>query len=354
MDEILYGDIKKICREDNIEFDKLKNQSIMVTGATGLVGSQIVRTLLVANELKKLNMKIIAVVRNLQKAKNVFSDIFEKSDIEFYVWDIMNPSQYEQKIDYIVHCASITTSKIMVEKPVETIQTAIYGTDHILKLAVKNAVKGFVYLSSMEMYGRPDTKLISVSEKDLGYIDILKVRSNYPESKRMCESLCVAYQSQYELPVKIARLAQTFGAGVDLKNENRVFAQFAKSAMFHEDIILHTNGESEGNYCYTSEAVEAILMLLTQGESGEAYNIVNENTHTTIKNMAFLVADEIADGEIEVIFDMPTSANTYGYAPQTKMKLNSQKMRNLGWSPQIGLQEAYARMIKSFEYQLAH
>lgn len=351
MDKVLAEDIKSVCQDENIEFDKFKNSSIMVTGATGLVGSQIVKTLAVANKIRNLNIKIIAVVRSVEKAQKIFGELLNQDNIEVCVWDIINPAWYESKIDYVVHCASVTTSKTMIEKPVDTIQTAIYGTDHVLKLAVKNYVKGFVYLSSMEMYGLPDTKLSSVCEKDLGYIDILKVRSNYPESKRMCESLCVAYQSQYELPVKIARLAQTFGAGVDFESENRVFAQFAKSAMFHKNIVLHTTGKSEGNYCYTSDAVRAILMLLTKGENGEAYNIVNEDTHTTIRDMAYLVVNEVAGNQINVDFDIPAE-NVYGYAAETKMKLSSEKMRKLGWEPQVGLKEAYQRLIQSFEYQL--
>ena len=160
----------------------------------------------------------------------------------------------------------------------------------------------------------------------------------------MCECLCTAYAAQYGLNVVSARLAQTFGAGI-LPTEGRVFAQFAKSAVNGEDIVLHTTGESEGNYVYTADAIRAILLLLTEGKSGEAYNIANEESHITIRHMAELVAEEIADNKIKTIIDIPEDSASLGYAPPVKMWLDASKMQNLGWKPNVGLIEAYRRMI---------
>ena len=196
----------------------------------------------------------------------------------------------------------------------------------------------------MEVYGAFDNLDHEVTEDDLGYIDPLKVRSNYPEAKRLCENMCIAYLQEYGIPVKIARLAQTFGAGI-LQNENRVFAQFARSVINNENIILHTKGLSEGNYCYTRDCMTGLLTILLKGKDGEAYNVSNPNSHTTIVDMAKMVAHKIAKGNIEVLFDIPET-NTFGYAADTKMKLNSNKLQQLGWKPEIGLEEAYKRMIE--------
>jgi nucleoside-diphosphate-sugar epimerase len=178
----------------------------------------------------------------------------------------------------------------------------------------------------------------------LGFVNPLVVRSNYPESKRMCENLCVAYNSEYGVPVKIARLAQTFGAGV-LPSENRVFAQFARSAMEKKNIVLHTTGKSEGNYAYLSETIMAIMLILLKGKNAEAYNVANEECHTTIADMAKMVAEEIANGEIKVVFDIPED-NVFGYAADTHMRLSSEKLRDLGWKPKVGLKDAYIRMMR--------
>lgn len=328
-----------ILKNSSIPLEELRNSICLVTGATGLIGSQLVRALVNFDA----NITVIALIRNEEKARSIYGELTNK--IVFVKADITSPISWEGNVDYIIHCASVTTSKIMVSRPVETLVTAIDGTKNILEFARTKGVKSMVYVSSMEMYGTFDEAGYEVREENLGYVDPLKVRSNYPESKRLCENMCVAYLSEYFVPVKIARLSQTFGAGV-LKGENRVFAQFARSVIRGENIVLHTEGLSEGNYCYTRDAVKALLILLIKGADGEAYNISNPETHTTIADMAYMVANKIAEGRIKVIFEIP-EANKYGYASDVKMKLNSDKMQALGWIPEVGLEEAYRRLIGS-------
>lgn len=335
MNEILKDDLKYIMEYD-LPYELLKGKTVLVTGATGLIGVSLVRSLLYMGDIK-----VLAFVRNENKAKSIYE---QNSNLEIVIGDIINPIDIIETVDYIFHCASVTTSKIMVEQPVETLITSIEGTKHILNLAKEKRCKSVVYVSSMEVYGAFDNLDHEVTEDDLGYIDPLKVRSNYPESKRLCENMCIAYLQEYGIPVKIARLAQTFGAGI-LQNENRVFAQFARSVINNENIILHTKGLSEGNYCYTRDCMTGLLTILLKGKDGEAYNVSNPNSHTTIVDMAKMVAHKIAKGNIEVLFDIPKT-NTFGYAADTKMKLNSNKLQQLGWKPEIGLEEAYKRMIE--------
>lgn len=346
MKEVLEEDFQQIAKS-NVPWEELKNRTFLITGATGLIGSLLVKFLLFANRECGLGAKVFAVVRNTEKADRIFAE--DKSDaLSYVVADLAkDPIHFEGECDYIVHAAAVTASKVMVSDPVGTIRTAIDGTEKMLQLAVEKKTKAFVYISSMEIYGQPKTEG-KTAEKDLGYIDIETVRSCYPEGKRMCECLCTAYASQYGVNVISARLAQTFGAGI-LPTENRVFAQFARSAMRGENIILHTTGESEGNYVYTADAIRAILTLLVKGKAGEAYNIANEESHITIREMAELVADEIAGGKIQAVIDIPKDSASLGYAPPVKMWLDASRMRALGWQPQTGLVDAYRRMIRWME-----
>lgn len=344
-----------IIAESDLPLEELKNSSLLITGATGLIGSQLVRAVAACNRHKNTGIKILALVRSREKAERIFGELAEREDVEIVVGDVTKPFDTyikdDMSVDYIIHTASITASKQMISMPVETIMTAIEGTRNILELAAAKHSKSVIYASSMEVYGSfdaQDGKSRLVSEKDMGYIDPLTVRSNYPLCKRMCENLCVAYFSQYGVPVKSARLSQTFGAGI-LPGENRVFAQFARSAMSGQNIVLHTKGLSEGNYCYTRDTVRALLIMLVRGKNGEAYNISNENCHITIADMAKMVCEKIADGNIEVVFDIPES-NLFGYAADTKMTLDSSKMRSLGWEPTVDLKEAYLRMMQSMRY----
>lgn len=342
-DSVLTEDFKSIT-ESNLPLEEFRNARFLITGATGLIGSLLIRFLLYANREYDLNVQIKAVVRNVEKAKLIFSE--EATDALSYVVADLAKSGicYEGDCDYMIHAAAVTASKVMVSDPIGTIRTAIDGTEKMLQLAVEKKVKSFVYISSMEIYGQPKAEG-KTTEKDLGYVDIGTVRSCYPEGKRMCECMCTAYASQYGVNVKSARLAQTFGAGI-LPSEGRVFAQFARSAINGEDIVLHTTGESEGNYVYTADAIRGILMLLLKGEKGEAYNIANEESHITIRNMAELVAREITGNKIRVVVDIPEDSAALGYAPPVKMWLDASKMRSLGWNPTTGLVDSYRRMIR--------
>lgn len=344
-DKYLQEDLEFIANS-NISLDEMYNKTILVTGATGLIGSQIVKSLVCINRIKNANIKIIALVRDKKKVNIVFEEIKDNKNLKFIFTDLTKKILINDEIDYIIHTASATSSKFFVNYPVETIDIALSGTKNILEIAKEKNISGMVYLSSMEAFGITNPNLESVSEKDLGYIDIHNIRSCYSESKRMIECMCSCYSFQYNIPIKIARLSQVFGTGVSL-DENRIFAQFAKSVINKSDIVLHTKGESYGNYCYTRDAIIAIFLLLLRGNIGEAYTIANEESNIKIKDMAYMVANKIANGNINVKFDIPNDNMKYGYAPDVKMKLNSSKMRMLGWNPQIGLEESYRRMIYS-------
>lgn len=341
MNKILKDDFDTIINS-HLDLKIFKNSSILITGATGLIGSLAVRFFLYANEKLKLNTTVYAMVRNLTKAKKIYIN-YPQNNLNYVNCDLTcDDITINHQVDFIIHAASITKSKLLISKPVDAIKVALNGTEKVLDFAVRNKTKSFLYISSMEVYGQPHVNGM-VDENDLGYIDLSKPRSCYPEGKRMCECMCEAYRSQYGLNTKIARLAQTFGAGI-LPGENRVFAQFARSIINHQDIVLHTKGLSEGNYVYTADSLRAILMLLVSSNSFGAYNVVNENSHMTIKHMANLVIDQLGDGKQKIVIDIPN--NDMGYAPEVHIMLSSTKIeKDLGWRPKVNLIDSYRRMI---------
>jgi UDP-glucuronate decarboxylase len=344
-DNILQEDLYEISNCKQIEWHKLSGKSILVTGGTGLIGSQIVKALACANRIKELNMNICVLARNYNKVQKILGELVDRKDINIILQDIQQLKDISLKVDYIIHGASVTSSQEFVKSPVETIDVGLIGTKNILEIGRKNSIEGMVYLSSMEVYGVSDFNLESVNETDYGYIDPLDIRSSYSEGKRMIECMCSAYVSQYNMPIKVARLVQTFGPGIE-KNDNRVFAQFARSVMLKKDIILHTTGETLRSYCYTRDAIIAILMLLTKGNQGEAYNIANEEETISIKDMAQMLVEHYGNDEMKVIIKLE-DIRKYGYAPVIKMRINTDKMKLLGWQPKITLLDMYNRMIQS-------
>lgn len=346
LDEVLQLDIESVVGS-SLSIEELKEQTVLITGATGLIGSQLVKLLCCYNRIQNKKINIIACVRNEDKASKVFGELLESPYLSLEVGDINDGIQVEGEVDYIIHGASATSSKYFVTNPVETILTAIDGTNHILRLAKEKQVKGFVYLSSLEVYGVPD-KDGYITESDYGYIDPLSIRSSYSEGKRMVECLCISYGHQYHIPVKIARLSQTFGAGVDY-NDGRVFAEFARCAMENRNIILKTAGNTVRSYCYSADALSAILLILQKGVSGEAYNVTNMNTIISIKDMAQLVCDIFKDSQIQVQFEIPDDLASFGFNPEMVIKLDSRKLMELGWEPQVALEEMFTRLVKSMK-----
>jgi nucleoside-diphosphate-sugar epimerase len=343
--EAVQQDIERIVSDLRLPWAAMKDSAVLVTGATGLVGSFLVRTLRAASDRHGLNLYIIGNGKNQDKVQKLIDEC--RADFAIGT-DICKPFPREvlpERVDYIFHCAAITKSAEMVAKPVDVITTAADGTRNMLDLAKERKCKGFLFLSSMEVYGQ--TELAEVRETDLGVIDLTNPRSSYPESKRFCESLCVAYAKQYGVPIKIARPAQTFGAGTS-KDDLRVFAQFARSAVNGKDITLHTEGKSRGNYCYTADTVSGLLYVLLMGNACEAYNIANPEASATIREMAEMVAKEVGDSKIKVIVAIPKDIAERGYAPDVGYRLNADKLKALGWQPQYGLTDMYMRMIEDW------
>ena len=314
----------------------------LITGATGYIGSQLVRFLLGTGE------SVAVLVRDEAKARRMFDDTVHilAADIA----DTASMRRIDLPIGQLVHCAATTKSAEMASHPVETADGIVLGTRNVLELARRCHARSMVFLSSMEVYGSLDTPAGTRTTEDcMGAIDILQPRSSYPLGKRMAEQYCSAYAQEYGVPVKIARLAQTFGSGVP-REESRVFAQFARSALQGEDIVLHTRGQSVGNYCSIDDVIDAIVFLLAHGKNGEAYNVVNEANTMRIKDMAEVALQTLGNGRSHIVYDIPES-NAYGYAPDTGLRLSGGKLANLGWCATKTLADMYRDIAKTWQME---
>ena len=315
--------------------EQLTRKKFLVTGATGLIGSTLVRCLLSMNR----GIEITIPVRSKAKAATIFG---ENESLHIVECDLVNwIRNLDESFDYVIHCASPTAGKYMVEHPVETYELAIESTKALLNYGRMKSVKSLVYVSSLESYGQiMDDHMIS--ETDQGYIDIFSSRSSYPMGKRAAEYLCFAYSSEYDVPIKIARLTQTFGAGVAV-DDSRVFAQFARSVIGNSDIVMHTKGESAKPYCYTTDCISAILYILLKGANGEAYNVANPSTYISIRGLAEFLCENF-NPQIKVVVKENLEM---GYAPVTKLNLSVEKLLSLGWRPRYNLREMFSRLIDS-------
>ena len=337
--EVLKNDLLEIVNSDMIDWNLYDNKTIFITGSTGLIGSLIVRAIQLRNKIYSSNIKLCLLVRSKEKGINLFGD---DQNIRYIENSLETFIPYDINIDYIIHAASPTKSKFFIEKTVETLNTAVLGTQKILELARVNNIESMIYLSSMEMYGTMSCD--NVNENDYGFIDVKNVRSCYPEGKRISELYSYCYLMEYGVPVKIARIAQTFGPGIDVKNENRVYKFFADCVLNKKNIVLKSTGSTIINYGYTTDVVKGLLCILQKGMNGESYNLVGDKTGMTILDSAKWLAEEFGDGQVQVIIDIPKE--NAGFAPDNNMILNNDKIRSLGWLPIHDLKDGYRSLLE--------
>lgn len=349
---IFRDDLDRLASYDYIPWQELKGKTIFITGATGLIGYTVVCALLRYNQLFDAGIKVVALVRSIEKAGAKFNQqITDGCDITFILGTAEHIPEIVGKIDYIIHGACPTSSQYFVDHAVETINTIITGTKNVLDLARKKNVSGVVFLSSMEAYGtiyerRP------LSENDLGYIDLTSPRSSYPEGKRFAENMCCAYAEEYGVPVTTARLVQTFGPGVK-KDDGRVFAYATRCALNGEDICLKTDGSKENMYLYSADAAGAILFLLVNGERRTAYNVGNDESYCSVKEMVQTVADVLGNGKVSVLTNCGAeeseSPQKNIYWPNGYLMMDISKLKSAGWTAHVPLGEMFRRMAACFE-----
>lgn len=320
----------------NLPFEQFKNKTFLITGGTGLIGSSFIEVLLKLNK-KEYNCKIYCICRNIDFAKKRF---LPDNNLIFIKHDISKELNIDVHFDYILHLASNTQPKKYAEEPVETILTNIIGLQNILKLSDTNT--RILFTSSCEIYGENRNDVDLFNEDYCGYINCNTLRAGYTEGKRCSEALCQAYIKQFNKDIVIARLARLYGPSV-LKNDTRAINQFLNKALNNEDVILKSEGNQEYSFLYSLDAVSALFTILLKGKCGEAYNVADEKSNITLKDLAYLVANE---RNVKVKFELPSELEKTGYSVVMKSKLDNSKLKALNWNSIYNIQTGIKNTIK--------
>ena len=320
MNRVLEDDLKTIIAED-LSWEKLKNKTVMITGASGMVGSYMLYVLLMLNDEKHYGIKVDAVMRNVNKLPE---EIRNREDVNVVVADVTKDIPDVGDIDYIIHAASPASPLIMQNQPVETIAANTIGTFKTLELAKEKNAEGYLFISSREIYGQPDEGQEFFYENTYGFVDQLNPRSCYSEGKKAAETMCVCFHEEYGLNTKIARLAHTYGPGMSIY-DGRVQADFLKNVYHNEDIVLKSEGTAVRTYTYIADAIAGMYRILLDSED-IVYNIGNEAGKVSIRDLAEILVSIYPERGLKLVFDIP-EGGTKGTAPYTLGILSSEKLR---------------------------
>lgn len=333
-------DVDRVANID-LPWEKLKNKSVLITGATGLIGSFIVDVLMAKNN-KSLNCHIYALGRNIKRLQKRFDYCIDSDNLTILSGDVNKKLDFGvYTIDYIVHLASNTHPVAYAKDPIGTITTNVIGLYNLLEFAVECKAERFAFASSNEIYGENRGDIEKFNEEYCGYIDCNTMRAGYPESKRCGEALCQAYLSQKNVDVVIPRLTRSYGPTL-LSTDTKALSQFLHKAIAGEDIVLKSAGTQYYSYTYVADAVSGLLTVLLKGNSGEAYNISDEKSDITLKDLAAIIADIVGRN---VIFDLPDEVEVSGFSKATKARLESKKLQKLGWKAIYNIEEGIQRTI---------
>lgn len=305
-----------------LPWEKLDCCNILVTGATGLIGSCLIEVLM---SVRNKKYDVYASGRNEKRAWQRFRKYENDETFHFIKYDVLQPLSFDVDFQYIIHAASGACPAEFVNNPVEVIKANINGVDNLMKYGMEHGLKRLLYISSGEIYGEGDGR--EFTEDYSGYVNCMSPRSCYPSSKRATETLCMAYSAEYGIDVVVARPCHIYGPGFT-ESDNRVYAQFIRNVLRNEDIVMKSTGEQFRSWCYVTDCVAGLFHILLKGERGEAYNIADRNSNITIRQLAEMIA-EIAWRK--VVIDLPEKTEKTGFNVVSKSIFSTSKLEALGW-----------------------
>ncbi len=336
---VIEKDIKEIISVIRTDLRLLEGKNILITGASGMLASYLVYTLIYANEhIFKKEVQLYLVIR---KKTTPFGS---KKYIHYLHKDIAKDKLGVKNLHYIIHAASRAAPKIYTRNRLDTLNTNILGLYNVLSLVDKNT-RSILFFSSGEVYGEPKTAT-PIAENYRGTTDHLNQRSCYVEGKRISETICMNYFWEKNYPIKIARIFHTFGPGLNL-NDGRVFSDFIKDGLDRKDIEIKGDKNLVRPLLYIKDATIMFFKILLLGKNGEVYNVSNDENTISVGELAKIVCEVFNNsGEKKLKVKLNRQDNRY-YRGAVKQILPdiSKFKKAFGYTPAVSVSEAFTKTI---------
>ena len=328
----------------NMLWQQLDGKTVLVTGATGMLASYVTWLLLYLHEHGGVNVTVVALCRNQQKAEHYYGEYVGKPYFHLLIQDVCDPIKYEGPIDYAFHLAGNASPHFINTDPVGIMKANLLGTMNVLELAREKQTAKVLFASTREVYGKNEEAEL-LDEKAFGTLDPLDNRSCYPESKRAAESLIKSYYLQYGVAFNTVRIAHSYGPTMNLEDDGRVMADLMGDVVAGRDIVLKSSGEAIRAFIYVTDAIIGMFTILFHGETAAAYNLATETEPISIRDLAQLLASLRTDKTLQV--KISSDRDQQGYCAYRRTALDTTALEKLGWKPQISFTDGLSRTLLS-------
>ncbi|MCW2496479.1 NAD-dependent epimerase/dehydratase family protein [Jatrophihabitans sp.] len=345
---VVEGDLAEIL-DRPLPWEQLRGARVLVTGASGMLPSYAVYTLLALNDRLDAGITVYGLVRNEAKARALLADILDRPDFTLLVQDVSAAIDLDGPLDYVIHGASAARPSLHGSDPVGTIKANLLGSFNLLNLCVAKASKGFVLMSSAEVYGAQPAGTELIGEQSYGGLDILNPRACYSEGKRAAETISAVYQAQHGITCRVVRFGHIYGPGMAL-DDGRVQADFAANVVNGTDIVLNSDGSAVRTYTYVADAIAGMFYALLLG-TDTAYNVADAAGLVAIRDLAALFTQVRPERGLRLIFS--NAADERVYNPSKGQGLDSTRLAGLGWHASVDLPTGLDRMVTALEFDRA-
>ena len=306
---------------------------VLVTGGAGFIGSHLCDALL------NRGTRVLCLDNLFSSSKRNIEPHLQRPNFEFIRHDIVQPILLE--IDQIYNLACPASPVYYQRNPVKTVKANVIGTLNCLGIAKRVGAR-ILQASTSEVYGDPHVH--PQSEDYWGHVNPVGPRSCYDEGKRVAETLMVDYHRQNGVDIRIARIFNTYGPRMSVK-DGRVVSNFIVQALRGEPITVYGDGSQTRSFCYVSDLVAGLLALMETPDLFQPVNLGNPSEISMLE-LAETVRDKVGTGSDIVYAGLPQDDPTQRKPDVTLAR------DQLGWEPQVGLSEGLERTIAHFDERL--
>jgi len=329
MNQINLNDVETILKNIGNKIEHFQNKKILISGGSGFLGSWI------CDVFVKVGVNVTCLDNFSSGLKSNIEHLMNKPNFKLIQKDICDIN-FDESFDGVMHFASRASPEDYHNFQIETLLTNSLGTKNALDVALHNKCK-FMYSSTSEVYG--DSKIFPTSEEYWGNVNPIGERSCYDEGKRYGEALCVAYQREHKLDVRLIRIFNTYGPRIRPDgNYGRALPRFVDKALKNETIKIFGDGLQTRSFCYVTDTISGILLYFLDKENHGVLNI-GSKTETTINHLAeTIVSKTNSKSKIEHVSESPDD-------PRRRQADISKAKRCIGWEPKISLESGLAKTI---------